>query len=206
MKPALILLLLLFTAPPLAADPGEFQGRLTLLLLDDPEHDHELRVLEEFAYQEPSGQRWTIARGGLLEGEVVPRQLRTLPDLPLQADYRKAAAVHEYVVRQRATPWRRADRLLFQASLDEGLGEADAKRLYLAVYAGGWRWESRPSTCYGSCHAAASGLSWKPDISALTLTPLLDWLATANPGLDEIERRVDEVTRRPGPHLFAQPR
>ena len=36
------------------------------------------------------------------------------------------------------------------------------------------------------------------------IQPLVEWIKQTNPTLDEIERRVDAVTKRPGPHLFAQ--
>jgi hypothetical protein len=96
--------------------------------------------------------------------------------------------------------------MLYNASLHEGLGPAEAKLLYATAYAGGWRWEPRTSSCYRSCHAAATMLAWQPDVTQAELQPVIEWLRTTDPSLDEIERRVDAVTPRPGPHLFVQVR
>ena len=96
--------------------------------------------------------------------------------------------------------------MLYAASLTEGLSEGEAKLLYMTVYAGGWRWEPRGSSCYGSCHAGAALLAWRPDVTQAELKPVVDWLRQGNPGLEEIEKRVDAATKRPGPHLFAQVR
>jgi hypothetical protein len=96
--------------------------------------------------------------------------------------------------------------MLYSASLHEGLSPVEAKLLYATVYAGGWRWEPRTSSCYRSCHAAATMLAWQPDLTEAEFQPVADWLRGTDPSLEEIEQRVDAATPRPGPHLFVQVR
>ena len=193
-------------APAYPAGPAEFSGRVVLEVLDDIELDHKLRLLEDFAFRDKNGRVWTAPRGGVIDGTSLPRALRLLPGLPPETEFRKASVLHDYHSRARVETWREVRRMLHSASLHEGLGPTEAKLLYAAVYAAGWRWEPRTSTCYRSCHAASTMLAWQPDVTQDELRPVLDWLRETDPSLDEIEQRVDAVTPRPGPHLFVQVR
>jgi hypothetical protein len=136
----------------------------------------------------------------------VPRELRGLPGLPLESEYRKTAVLHDFQSHARTEPWRDVHRMLHAASLAEGVTPTEANVLYMTLYASGWRWEPKGSSCYGSCHAAASMLAWRPDAKASELAPIAAWLQTAPATLAEIEDRVDAALKRPGPHLFAQVR
>jgi hypothetical protein len=79
-----------------------------------------------------------------------------------------------------------------------------AKILHMAVHAGGWRWETRSSTCFRTCHKSAQVLAWKPVTNEADLRTLVDWIWQTDPSLEEIEARVDAVIRKPGPHIFVQ--
>jgi hypothetical protein len=132
--------------------------------------------------------------------------LRSTPELPPETQYRKASVVHDYYSRAMQESWREVRRMLYGASLYEGLAPGEAKLLYATVYAGGWRWEPRGSSCYRSCHAAAGLLAWQPQWTQAEFQPIVDWLRGADPSLEEIEQRVDALAPRPGPHLFTQVR
>jgi hypothetical protein len=188
------------------AGQPEFGGRVVLEVLDDIELDHKLRLLEDFSFRDATGRVWLAPRGGVIDGTSLPRALRLLPGIPPETEFRKASVLHDYHSRARLESWKEVRRMLHSASLHEGLGPTEAKLLYAAVYAGGWRWEPRTSSCYRSCHAASTMLAWQPDITLDELRPVLDWLRESNPDLDEIEQRVDAAIPRPGPHLFVQVR
>jgi hypothetical protein len=188
----------------LSAGPARFAGRVVLEVVEDIEFNHKLRLLEDFSFQDEQGTVWHASKGAIIDGTSVPRGLRAIPGLPFEGDYRKASVVHDFQVRAKTRPWREVHRMLYRASLVEGLSEPEAKLVYMAAYAGGGRWELHPSSCYGSCHASASLLAWRPDVTVAELQPVVEWLQQGNPSLEEIEQRVDAVTPRPGPHLFAQ--
>jgi hypothetical protein len=189
-----------------SAGPTQFDGRVLLEVLDEPELDHKLRLLGAFGFRDENGSLWLAPAGAVIDGTSLPRGLRSLPGLPPETEFRKASVVHDYYSRTRQEGWREVRRMLHSASLHEGLAPAEAKLLYAAVYAGGWRWEPRTSSCYRSCHAAATMLAWQPDVTPAELQPVVDWLRGSDPSLEEIERRVDAATPRPGPHLFVQVR
>lgn len=193
-------------APAHPADPPQFEGRVVLEVLDSVELDHKLRLLEEFSFRDENGRLWLAPAGAVIDGTSLPRMLRSAPDLPPETQFRRASVVHDYYSSTRQETWREVRRMLYGASLHEGLSPVEAKLLYATVYAGGWRWEPRTSSCYRSCHAAAAMLAWQPDLEQAAFQPVVDWLRGTDPSLEEIEQRVDAVTTRPGPHLFAQVR
>ena len=188
----------------LSADQGRFSGKVVVELLDEVEFVHKLRLVDDFAFTDAGGKVWFARKGGILDGESVPRELYSLGSLPYPAEYRKAAVVHDYFCSVRTEPWRQVHRTLYHASIVEGVSETQAKALYAAVYAGGWRWEPKGSSCYGSCHAAVASLAWKPAVNPAEVQPVLEWIAQTGPTLDEIDARLDAAIKKPGPHLFAQ--
>jgi hypothetical protein len=190
----------------LQAGQAEFSGKVVLELLDDPGLDHKLKLLQDFAFRDERGQVWSAPQGAVLDGWSIPRELQALPGLPLESEYRKSAVVHGFHSRAKTQPWRDVHRMLHAAALAEGIPPPEANALYMAVYASGWRWEPKQSSCYGGCHAAAEMLAWRPDAKASELEPIAAWLQRSFPRLEEIEQRVDAALKRPGPHLFAQVR
>ncbi|HEX7953028.1 MAG TPA: DUF1353 domain-containing protein, partial [Burkholderiales bacterium] len=145
-------------------------------LLDEIEFVHKLRLLEDFAFVDARDKLWLARKGGIVDDESVPRDLQRLPGLPYVAEYRKAALIHSYFCGTRTAPWKKVHRTLYEASVAEGVSETQAKALYAVVYAGGWRWETRESSCYRSCHAASESLAWKPATTTTELEPVLQWI------------------------------
>ena len=186
------------------ADAGGYSGRVVVELLDDIAFVHKFRLLEDFAFLDDLGKLWTARKGGIVDDETVPREFQILPGLPYVAEYRKAAVIHSYFCSAKTEPWKQVHRALFEMSVAEGVTELQAKALYAVVYAGGWRWETRESSCYRSCHAASEFLAWKPAATTPEIAPVLQWIWQDAPDLDAIDRRLDQVVKRPGPHLFAQ--
>lgn len=187
-----------------AAEPAHFTGKLVLELIDEIGFNHEFRLLDDLAFVDGQGKAWIAARGGIADDESLPRELHPLQGLPYIAEYRKAAVIHRYFSRAGTESWKQVHRVLYDASIAEGVSAAQARSLYAAVYASAWRWEPRTSSCFRSCHAAAPSLFWKPAVSIAEIQPVLDWIARELPELDAIDKRVDAVVRKPGPHLFAQ--
>jgi hypothetical protein len=187
-----------------SADQAGFSGKVVVELLDEVEFASKLRLLEDFAFTDADGKVWQARKGSILDGETIPRGLHSLGGLPYLAEYRKSAIVHDYFSRVRTEPWRLVHRTLYQASVVEGVSETEAKALYAVVYAGGWRWEPKGSSCYRSCHAAVASLAWKPAATLSEVQPVLEWIAQTGPTLDEIDARLDTAIRKPGPHVFAQ--
>jgi hypothetical protein len=190
--------------PSAAAEESRFIGRVVVELLDSVEFDHKLRLAEDFGFQDPDGKLWLARKDGILEGCSLPPEVRAL--LAPEAGLRKAIVVHDYFCREKSEPWRQTHRMLYHANLAEQMTRPEAKVLHMAMHAGGWRWETKQSSCFRTCHQGARVLAWKPVSEPGDMRPLIDWIWQQDPSLEEIEARVDSLIRKPGPHLFGQVR
>lgn len=187
-----------------SVEPGVFSGRVVLEVMDEIEFVQKLRLMGNFTYTDSLGRAWPAKKGSVLDGETIPRELISIGGLPYIAEFRRASVIHDYFSRLKADPWRAVHRMLYDAVIAEGVSQNQAKVLYAAVYAGGWRWEPLGSSCYRGCHAAATMLAWKPRVALREIEPLVPWLMQQSPDLDDIDKRVDAAIKRPGPHVFAQ--
>jgi hypothetical protein len=204
--PILFSLSVVFVAP-LSADTGRFAGNVAVQWLDEREADPSLmkmKLLEDFSFTGSEGKTWRAPKGAMIDGASLPGVFRAMIGPPFSGAQRKAAVIHDHYCRDKSEPWKSVHRMFYDAVRASGAEEIDAKIMYTAVYAAGPRWAQRDSSCFRSCHAAAASLEWKPVIGETELRPVMDWIAQENPGLDEIEQKVDATTKRPGPHLFAQ--
>jgi len=188
----------------LSADYARFTGRVMVEWLDDEPFVHRLKLLEDFGFQEPTGRLWLARKDAVLDGGSIPLVFRDTIGLPFSGDYRKASVVYDYYCHVMTQPWRDVHRMFYQASLAEGVGAVDAKVMYMTLYAGGLRWELPGSSCFRSCHTAATSLSWMPGQEGTDLKPVEIWVRQTDPSLDEIDRHVDAVLKKPGPHVFVQ--
>jgi hypothetical protein len=186
------------------ADQARFSGKVVIEFADEIELSYKMRLLEDFAFVDAGGKVWLAPKGGIIDSESVPRGLHALNGLPYLVEYRKSAIIHSYYCGVKAEPWRQVHRTFYHASIVEGVSEIQAKSLYAVVYAGGWRWEPRESSCYRSCHAAAASLAWTPSVTAAEIQPVLQWIAQTGPTLDKIDEHLDAMIKKAGPHLFAQ--
>jgi hypothetical protein len=188
----------------LSASNGEFVGKVVVEWLDSGAN-RSMRLVEDFAYADAHGKLWQAPKAHILDGSAIPPAFLSFVGPAFSGQYRKAAVVHDYQCHAKAQPWLEVHRMFFAANLAAGIDESEAKVMYMAVYAQGPRWEPKEgSRCYRSCHAAAEMLHWRPVVPETDLRPLVEWIEQENPALDAIDARVDAITKKPGPHLFAQ--
>ena len=198
-----VLLGISLSAAVLSAAQGRFVGKVVVEWLDDP-FVAKLQLREDFGFEDQAGKLWLARQGQVLDGASIPLVFRDMIGMPFVGTYRRASIIYDYYCQAMSEPWRDVHRMFYYASLTEGAGEVNAKIMYAALYAAGLRWEMRGSSCFRSCHAAASSLSWKPQVEDKDVRPVADWIRQANPGLEEIDARVDAAVKKPGPHVFAQ--
>jgi len=190
-------------AAALAAAQGKFVGTVVVEWLDDP-FVPKLQLREDFGFEDQAGKLWLAPQGQVLDGASIPPAFRDRIGMPFVGDYRRASVVYDYYCHVMSEPWRDVHRMFYSASLTEGVGEVNAKVMYATLYAAGLRWELPGSSCFRSCHAAAPSLTWKPQVEETDVRPVVEWVRQVNPTLEEIDKRVDGVLKKPGPHVFAQ--
>jgi hypothetical protein len=123
-----------------ASPKGRFSGQLRIELQDD---GREVTLLEPFAYVDAAGVAWAVKAGAHLDGASIPRAFWSVVGGPFEGRYRKASVVHDWYCDVRERPWQRVHRMFYAAMLDSGVDELQAKMLFLAVWAGGPRWNQQ---------------------------------------------------------------
>jgi hypothetical protein len=186
------------------AEPGKFVGSVIVEWLEDAGAHQRMKLLEDFTFEDARGRRWVATKNHVIDSISIPPVFRSLIGPPFDGAYRKAAVLHDFYTSAKADEWHQVRRMFFDASRASGIAEVEAKVMYMAVYAEAQRWEPRPSSCFGHCHAGRTELVWRPVVAENELRPIVEWIDRDNPSLDEIDEKVDGVTRKPGPHLFAQ--
>ena len=75
---------------------GKFSGNpKTEWLTDSAEADRDMKLLEDFWYEDPKGRTWEAPSGSVVNGASVPRDLWAIVGTPYTGDYRKASIVHD---------------------------------------------------------------------------------------------------------------
>ena len=187
------------------AEPGGFEGKIVVERIDEG-FVPSMRVVEDFGFRQAMGKFWQVRRGEVLEGKGMPPLLCDLVGSPYEGSFRNAAMVYESATQRRTEKWDEAQRMFFEAAVAEGVALRDAKVMYLLLAIQGSRWEVLGSSrCFGSCHGVSGPLEWRPVINEARTGELVNWVRTADPKLEEIDRHAQSAIRAKGPHIFTQP-
>jgi hypothetical protein len=185
----------------LAAEIGEFQGRVIVEWLDDP-FVPTMRLVEPFAFRQPDEKVWAVTGRHIIKGTGFPPLFRDHFGQPFTGGFRKSSIVYDYVTQKMMQPWDDAQHMFRDASIAEGVAQTEAKAMYMLLRAQGSRWEVPDSKCYGRCHGKSKRLLWRPLVDEETVGELLGWVRRNNPSLAEIEQSAQAATLYPGPHVF----
>lgn len=124
--------------------------------LEDGRH---MRLKRPFGYVEESGHEWPVPTETLVDGASIPQVFWSLIGGPFEGRYRDASIVHDYYCDVRTRPWDETHRVFYDAMRCSGVGAAQAKTLYYAVYRFGPRWTQGPAAVaegFGAVAAATS--------------------------------------------------
>jgi hypothetical protein len=121
---------------------GRFTGQLSVNLDDN---GRTLTLTRPFGYIDPAGVAWPVPAGAVVDGASIPQAFWSIVGGPLEGRYRKASVIHDFYCDVRVRPWRQVHLTFFQAMLASGVELPQAKLMYLAVYAGGPRWNPTAS-------------------------------------------------------------
>lgn len=97
-------------------------------------------------YTDRRGTRWTAPTGAKVNGATIPRYLWSSVGSPFVGPYRRASAIHDYFVGENDNPdpmnreaVKRADRMFYEACLEDGCTVKFASTLYAGVRFGTWK-------------------------------------------------------------------
>lgn len=118
---------------------GNFSGTpKTEWLTQTTPGDRDMKLLEDFGYDDPKGKRWLAPKGSIINGASIPRALWSTVGSPYTDNYRRASIVHDVACNTPQTSRDEADEMFYYACLAGGCSFVQAKVLYAGVRVGAW--------------------------------------------------------------------
>lgn len=117
---------------------GTFSGNPKTEWLTEGGNDRNMRLLEDFWYDDPGGRRWPALIGSVINGASIPEALWSSVGSPYTGDYRRASIVHDVACDSPGVTREAADQMFYLACLAGGCSKVQAKMLYLGVRIGSW--------------------------------------------------------------------
>src|SRR5205823_4504992 len=95
----------------------------------------QMRLVEPFSYEDPTGQRWDAPVGCPIDGASIPKLIwSSLAGTPYTGQYREASVVHDrYCDEPTGHTFRQIAHMFYQAMRCEGTGLFEAGTKYYAV-------------------------------------------------------------------------
>jgi hypothetical protein len=118
---------------------GRYEGKFEISPSEPSDGVHWI-VQQEFSYADGFGHTLTAEQGFSTDGASIPRVLWTFVGSPFTGKYPRAAVIHDVGCVTHKYTWQETDRIFFDAMLDAGVSDQQAKLFYWAVRAGGPRW------------------------------------------------------------------
>jgi tetratricopeptide (TPR) repeat protein len=149
-------------------------------------------VDESLTFVDSSGVKWIAPKGTLTDGASVPRLALTITNGQWDAQFLKAAVVHDAYCQQdndtrnpdqwRKQSWKVVHKMFYEASIAGGTSQLLANLMYAAVLLAGPRWDDPE----GEKMAEVSS-----DALTRAFGGSKEWIEHNNPTVEEIEQDID---------------
>jgi hypothetical protein len=157
-----------------------------------------MTLLNELRYTDPKGEVWIAPAGSVVDGASIPRPLWTFMGGPFEGKYRNASVLHDVAYGEHDRPWQDCDRMFYDAMRCSGVSALEAKTMYYALYRFGRHWKfsikrAKPVKIGRKVVARAEPVlpAPAPDVQG-DIEAARDWIRTASPSVEDIERRAAE--------------
>jgi len=117
---------------------GTFSSNPKTEWLTEDGADRNMRMLDDFWYDDPAGRRWKAPKGSVINGASIPEALWSSVGSPYTGEYRRASIVHDVACSSEGVDRKEADEMFYFACLAGGCSKTQAKLLYLGVRIGSW--------------------------------------------------------------------
>lgn len=117
---------------------GKFSGTPKTEWLTEAGSDRNMRLLEDFWFDDPKGLRWDAPVGSIIDGASIPEALWSSVGSPYTGSYRRASIVHDIACASTSIPREQSDEMFYSACLAGGCSLVQAKLLYAGVRIGAW--------------------------------------------------------------------
>lgn len=112
-------------------------------------NQREMKILEDFEYEDPNGMRWIAPKGSLVDGASIPQWLWSVIGSPFAGLYRDASVIHDVACEEKNRTWEVVHLSFYYAMRASGVSKARANLMYGAVYHFGPRWPSKKIVAFG---------------------------------------------------------
>jgi hypothetical protein len=119
------------------AASGQFKGTIVTRWDEDGRN---MTLLQPFEYIDPSGTRWPVPPGAVLDGASIPKLFWSIIGGPFEGRYRNASVIHDFYCQVRTRPYRIVHRVFYDAMVTSGLTDKTSWLMYKAVDQFGPRW------------------------------------------------------------------
>lgn len=118
---------------------GSFSGTPKTEWLNQPGScNRDMKLLEDFWYDDPKGRHWLAPAWSVINGASIPEALWSTVGSPYTDNYRRASIVHDVACNDSAVKREDADEMFYFACLAGGCSLLQAKMLYAGVRIGAW--------------------------------------------------------------------
>ena len=117
---------------------GRFSGNPKTEWLARPPSDRDMKLLEDFWYDDPKGRHWLAPMGSIINGASIPQALWSTVGSPYTDNYRRASIVHDVACDDPTINRDDADEMFYYACRAGGCSFLQAKILYAGVRIGAW--------------------------------------------------------------------
>jgi hypothetical protein len=117
---------------------GTFEGTVKVEWLND---GRQMRLLDDFAYVDSTGRRWSAPKGWIVDGASIPEVAWSIIGSPYVGKYRTASVIHDVGCDQKQAHWEDVHEAMYNAMRAADVSENKAKTIYAAVYHFGPRWD-----------------------------------------------------------------
>lgn len=139
---AAFLIFLCMLASDASAQPSAYYGRFIGRLILAPDgNGSTMRLVEAYAFVDSSGGIWSAPAGTVSDGASIPQFAKSFIGGSWDGLYRNAAVIHDVACVEKTRPWELVHLTFYHAMLASGVPSGLAKKMYMAVYHFGPRWE-----------------------------------------------------------------
>ena len=118
---------------------GSFSGNPKTEWLEDPDgRDRDMKLIEDFWYDDPAGRRWQAPAGSIINGASIPQLFWTTAGSPYTDDYRRASIIHDVACADPSVDRDEADLMFLEACQAGGCSTSQARAFYAGVCLGKW--------------------------------------------------------------------
>jgi hypothetical protein len=99
-----------------------------------------MKLLETFRYIDANGVTWKAPKDSVVDGASIPQEFWTFIGGPFEGKYRNASVCHDVACDQRTHKWEDVHHMFYNAMRCSGVGDAEAKTMFWAVWNFGPKW------------------------------------------------------------------